>query len=365
MSDNIIICDVYDSILPLVILKLNLLNYEPNLLEIEFIKSYTFKKIKNGYTDDNIIANEIYNKLKKNKIDSPIADISLYINANPKYKSTKVIMSSLFRNPNMYKSPSNFCLSFVRSKGTKENTGFISNYEELKNIISIELLDASVPNFKVNYPTLQRLFIKFDEFDGEYYLSQMSQMFAEMLFKSPEPNSPYLVLDTQYKRIQKFRNNKELISLSKLTISIYNEYGELYQISGNDPISIVSFTNTPITTVTTAIPHGLNVGDRIFIKGFSNAYITNPLSGLVDINQGIALNNLINQYSGWAVSNVTALTFDINGLDLSSQTVFVQSDTETGAPPGSPSGYLLGSKSFLFQEKYQSTFLFELISLDK
>jgi hypothetical protein len=360
-------CNLFDVTLANVILELDNYNLKIDTLKVELIKSYVYVSISKGITDSAAIAKKIAQTLKKNEQiiekSSPTKDLSIYFGAEPEYKKTTIMISSLFRNPVMFPAPSKFIMSFIQSKGTKENTGYISNYQDLKDVVSIELVDATVPNFKINSPTQQRLFIKFEEFDGEVYFTQMQQMFAELLFKVIDSTSPFLSLDTQYKRIQKFRNKKVLQSLSKLTISIYNEYGELYTSTTIDPIKITSFSNTFPTTVTTSIAHGLVVGDKIFIRNFSNAYIPDGFGG-ANIIQGVGINNLVNQYQGWSVTNVTAFTFDIADLNLTSQTVLIQSDTETGLPPGSPSGYLLGGHSYLFNERYQFTFMFEIYSKD-
>ena len=335
----------------------------PNYFSNEENINNTIKSLYFTFQEGNKNISQIMNKTLIINDTDPLLDISLFKGANPNFKTTTVVLSSLYRNINNYFAPNKFALNFVKSQGDKNLVGFINNYQTLSKIISIELVSATVPNFHIDDPKMEKLYIKFDEFDGKTYNSCSSAMFAELTFDEQIVGSSFLKMDDKYHRVQKFRKNQELKSLGSLTVSVYSEYGDLFVQSRSDPIRVVNFTNTNPVTITTSTPHGFVNGDKIFIRNFTNTYYGTSES---NIALGVARNNTINRYSGWVVTNVPVPTqLDIGSLSMADQSGLTQYDTELGIDPVLfPGGYNLGGKAVLLAANLQFTFVIKIISLE-
>ena len=299
------------------------------------------------------------------KPETAIEDISLFLGADPTYKRDIIYMSSLYRDPTTYNTPSKFRINFLKTQGVKYNYGYVDKLNSLRGVVSLKLLNAIVPNFKISLPTSEHLFIKFDEFTGNLYTTQNTDpMFADLTFEN-SAGGPYLKLDKSHERFQKFVNSKQLQSLNALTVTVNNEYGNIYTSASPDPVSITGFSNANPTVITTAINHGLLVNDKIFIRNFNNGYILGT-SYNETISRSVGLNDTINRYTGWKVTNILSpTTFNI-ALDLSFQFPN-QADSELGINPAIPSPklYPLGSFSYVLVEKFQFTFVLEALSMYK
>jgi hypothetical protein len=215
-------------------------------------------------------------------------------------------INSLNRDPTSYTDPSNYKFTLQQTQ-VGQTRGYVRNLPQLKNIITIELISCTVPNFyknnSINGFATPFMYLKIDEIEGDVYSSFYDfRPFAKLEFRPEQTttSSDFLLVDTEnYKYVKVYSDSSAFSSLNSLTFTFVDQAGNNFDF-GNDAIAITSISAANPTVVTTSTAHGLQKGDLIFIVGHISTGGTTT--------QQTTANQFLNSASGVQVNSVTSST---------------------------------------------------------
>jgi len=172
----------------------------------------------------------------------------------------------------------------------------------ISNIISIELLQATIPNI-IRDSTLQfyepYVYLDIGEIQGNVRttIDNPSKVFAQLYYINSDTirDTPHLTL-TPANAVKTYQHNNPLNTLSNITITFYNFDGEVFDF-GNDAPKIASVTPGVTTTFQTVDPHGVGTSDRVYIRG---------------LQTGVTVfDKELNRAKGWIIAVNSLNTFEI------------------------------------------------------
>jgi hypothetical protein len=181
--------------------------------------------------------------------------------------------------------------------------GFIRDIQGgIPNIISIELLDVTIPNI-IRDSTLRfaepYLYLNIDEITGlvRTPVDGLPRAFSKIYYDNSEVirNTSHLTMKPA-NTLRNYETDNPLSKLNNITLKFYNFDGELFDF-GTDSVRITNVVNGVTTVFTTNIPHSMATSDRIYIRGF--------------ITGNQTIDNEITRESGWIVAVSSLNTFEI------------------------------------------------------
>lgn len=277
-------------------------------------------------------------------------------------------------------------------------TGQIKQMEALRMIVSITLINASIPNYiseSITYVDRSYMLLFIDEIPGEVYGMHdiQTKSFAVIdptsYYKSPRRTYLNLRLD---KTIQRWPPDRPLHELKTLTIRLTDQNGNLmnfgkdfYLLGDTPPGDIIppfeeigasySTINTFDIKFTTSEPHALISNDEVIffeVKStheFFDSAPAMPGDPVFYPSNYVYYNPFINRPDGYAVSVVDDVTFTVRIVvdDAEFYPYLTHLDrADLPEPPGARIQIVKIFRTFggyFIKKKNQNVFVFEIIHL--
>jgi hypothetical protein len=231
------------------------------------------------------------------------ANVSFATNINDVRMVQEVVIPLDSRLRDILISPNSNSYRMSLTQLLGKEFGFVRELKNgINNIISIELLQVTIPNI-IRDSTLQfyepYVYLDIGEIQGNVRTSidNPSKVFAQLYYINSDTirDTPHLTL-TPANAVKTYQENNPLNSLSNITITFYNFDGEVFDF-GNDAPKIASVTPGVTTTFQTVDPHGVSTSDRVYIRG---------------LQTGISIfDKDLNQAKGWIIAVNSLNTFEI------------------------------------------------------